>query len=126
VLRQPVDGEHVVTQHRKYLVTRSSDNACTTTVTDRAGGRVVVRHRPPAGFVAQSPVVIDDRWALIEEIRDDGPSPEIRAYRYDLASGARQDLAKVSGLPASANRRSAHTTAPSRTAPPTPSAGHAW
>ena len=68
-------------------------------MTDRASRRVVVRHRPPAGFVAQSPVVIDDRWALIEEIRSDGPSPEIRAYRYDLASGARQDLAKINGLP---------------------------
>ena len=36
---------------------------------------------------------------LIEEIRSDGPSPEIRAYRYNLTSGARQDLAKVKGLP---------------------------
>lgn len=99
VLRQPVDGEHLVTQHRKYVVTRSSDSAGTTTVTDRASRRVVVRHRPPAGFVAQSPVVIDDRWALIEEIRDEGPSPQIRVFRYDLASGARQDLAKIPGLP---------------------------
>jgi hypothetical protein len=94
-----VDGEHVVTQQSRYLVTRSSDDAGTTTVSDRATRRVVVRHAPPSGFVAQSPVVIDDRWALIEEIRSDGPSPEIRAYRYDLTSGARQDLAKVNGLP---------------------------
>jgi hypothetical protein len=94
-----VDGEHVVTQQRRYLVTRSSDDAGTTTVTDRASRRVVVRHEPPSGFVAQSPVVIDDRWALIEEIRSDGPNPEIRAYRYDLTSGAKQDLATVKGLP---------------------------
>jgi hypothetical protein len=99
VLRQPVDGEHVVTQQSRYLVTRSSDEAGTTTVTDRATRRVVVRHAPPSGFVAQSPVVIDDRWALIEEIRSDGPSPDIRAYRYDLTSGAKEDLAKVKGLP---------------------------
>lgn len=99
ILRQPVDGEHVVTQQRRYLVTRSSDEAGTTTVTDRATRRVVVRHAPPSGFVAQSPVVIDDRWALIEEIRSDGPSPVIRAYRYDLTSGAKEDLAKVKGLP---------------------------
>jgi hypothetical protein len=99
ILRQPVDGQHVVTQQSRYLVTRSSDDAGTTTVTDRATRRVVVRHAPPSGFVAQSPVVIDDRWALIEEIRSDGPSPDIRAYRYDLTSGAKEDLAKVEGLP---------------------------
>ncbi|HEY0693171.1 MAG TPA: hypothetical protein VGD71_29525 [Kribbella sp.] len=99
VLRQPVDGQHVVTQQRHYLVTRSSDEAGTTTVTDRATRRVVVRHAPPSGFVAQSPVVIDDRWALIEEVRSDGPSPDIRAYRYNLTSGAKEDLAKVKGLP---------------------------
>jgi hypothetical protein len=89
----------VVTALPKYLVTRSSDDAGTTTITDRASRRTVVRHAPPAGFVAQSPVVIDDRWALIEEIRSDGPSPEIRAYRYDLTSGARTDLAKQRALP---------------------------
>jgi hypothetical protein len=94
-----VDGQHVVTQQSRYLVTRDSDDAGTTTVTDRASRRVVVRHAPASGFVAQSPVVIDDRWALIEEIRSDGPSPEIRAYRYDLTSGAKQDLAKVKALP---------------------------
>jgi hypothetical protein len=99
ILRQPVDGQHVVTQQSRYLVTRSSDEAGTTTMTDRATRRVVVRHAPPSGFVAQSPVVIDDRWALIEEIRSDGPSPDIRAYRYDLTSGAKEDLAKVKGLP---------------------------
>lgn len=99
ILRQPVDGQHVVAQQSRYLVTRSSDEAGTTTMTDRATRRVVVRHAPPSGFVAQSPVVIDDRWALIEEIRSDGPSPDIRAYRYDLTSGAKEDLAKVKGLP---------------------------
>jgi hypothetical protein len=98
ILRQPVDGQHIVTQQGKYLVTRASDDAGTTTVTDRASHRVVVRHAPAAGFVAQSPVVIDDRWALIEEIRSDGPGPEIRAYRYDLTTGKRTDLAK-NGLP---------------------------
>ncbi|ADB33353.1 hypothetical protein Kfla_4319 [Kribbella flavida DSM 17836] len=98
-MRQPVDGQHVVTQQRKYLVTRSSDEAGTTTITDRASRRVVVRHAPPAGFVAQSPVVIDDRWALVEEIRSDGPRPEIRAYRYDLTTGARTDLARQRALP---------------------------
>jgi hypothetical protein len=99
VLRQPVDGQHVVTQQRKYLVTRSSDDAGTTTITDRASRRVVVRHAPPAGFVAQSPVVIDDRWALVEEIRADGPNPEIRAYRYDLTTGKRTDLSQQRALP---------------------------
>lgn len=68
-------------------------------MTDRASHQVVVRHAPAAGFVAQSPVVIDDRWALIEEIRSDGSSPEIRAYRYDLTTGKRTDLAKQKGLP---------------------------
>ncbi|WP_344113242.1 hypothetical protein [Kribbella alba] len=100
VLRQPVDGQHVVTAQRKYLVTRSSDEAGTTTVTDRASKRVVVRHAPLAGFVAQSPVVIDDKWALIEDIRSDGPDPEIRAYRYDLTTGTRTDLSKQRALPA--------------------------
>ncbi|MEV6283642.1 hypothetical protein [Kribbella sp. NPDC051770] len=98
-LRQPVDGQHVVTQQRKYLVTRGSDEAGITTVTDRASKKVVVRHAPPAGFVAQSPVVIDDRWALIEEIRSDGPNPQIRAFRYDLGTGARTDLATQRALP---------------------------
>jgi hypothetical protein len=99
ILRQPVDGQHVVTQQRKYLVTRSSDDAGTTTVTDRASRRVVVRHAPPAGFVAQSPVVIDDKWALIEDIHSDGPDPEIRAYRYDLTTGKSTDLATQKALP---------------------------
>lgn len=99
MLRQPVDGQHVVTLQRLYLVTRASDEPGTTTVTARSSRRVVVRHAPPSGFVAQSPVVIDDRWALIEEVRGDGPSPQIRAYRYDLTTGARQDLAKIKGLP---------------------------
>jgi hypothetical protein len=99
ILQQPVDGLHVVTQQRKYLVTRSSDDAGTTTVTDRASKRVVAKHAPPAGFVAQSPVVIDDRWALIEDIRDDGPDPEIRAYRYDLTTGKAVDLATQKALP---------------------------
>ncbi|MEV8376279.1 hypothetical protein AB0P21_26290 [Kribbella sp. NPDC056861] len=92
ILKQPVDGQHVVTQQRKYLVTRGSDEAGTTTVTDRASKGVVVKHVPAAGFVAQSPVVIDDHWALIEDIRDDGPSPQIRAFRYDLASGKAVEL----------------------------------
>ncbi|GAA1645246.1 hypothetical protein GCM10009744_39950 [Kribbella alba] len=95
-----MDGQHVVTAQRKYLVTRSSDEAGTTTVTDRASKRVVVRHAPLAGFVAQSPVVIDDKWALIEDIRSDGPDPEIRAYRYDLTTGTRTDLSKQRALPA--------------------------
>lgn len=98
-LRQPVDGQHVVTQQRKHLVTRSSDEAGTTTVTNRANQKVVVRHVPPAGFVAQSPVVIDDRWALIEDIRSDGPDPEIRVYRYDLTTGKGTDLATQRALP---------------------------
>lgn len=99
ILRQPVDGQHVVTQQRKYLVTRSSDEAGTTTITDRASKKVVAKHAPPAGFVAQSPVVIDDKWALIEDIRSDGPDPEIRAYRYDLTTGKSTDLAKQKALP---------------------------
>lgn len=94
VLRQPVDGQHLVTQQRKYLVTRGSDEAGTTVITDRGSRKVVVRHVPAAGFVAQSPVVIDDRWALIEDIRSDGPDPEIRVYRYDLSTGRPTDLAK--------------------------------
>lgn len=92
VLRQPVNGLHLVTQQRKYVVTRGSDEAGTTTVTDRASKKVVVRHVPAAGFVAQSPVVIDDRWALIEDIRSDGPDPQIRVYRYDLTTGRRTGL----------------------------------
>lgn len=99
MLRQPINGEHLVAQHGRYLVTRASDDGGTTTVTERANRRVAVRHTPAGGFVAQSPVVIDDRWALIQEVRSAGPSPEIRAYRYDLRSGARQDLAKVKALP---------------------------
>ena len=94
LMRQPVDGLHLVTQQRKYLVTRGSDEAGTTTVTDRTSKKVVVRHVPPAGFVTQSPVVIDDRWALIEDIRSEGPDPEIRVYRYDLTTGRPADLSK--------------------------------
>ncbi|MDX6283008.1 MAG: hypothetical protein QOH03_4079, partial [Kribbellaceae bacterium] len=99
IMQQPVDGQHVVTQQRKYLVTRGSDDAGITTVTDRSSKRVVVKHVPPAGFVAQSPVVIDDRWALIEDIRDSGSDPEIRAYRYDLSTGKSVDLASQKALP---------------------------
>ncbi|MEU4293269.1 hypothetical protein AB0E63_34040 [Kribbella sp. NPDC026596] len=87
VLRQPVDGQHLVTQQRKYVVTRGSDEAGTTTVQDRTSKKIVVRHTPAAGFVAQSPVVIDDHWALIEDIRSDGPDPQIKLFRYDLTTG---------------------------------------
>jgi hypothetical protein len=99
ILRQPVDGQHIVTQQRKYLVTRASDEPGTTSVTDRTSKRVIVKHAPAAGFVAQSPVVIDDHWALIEDIRSDGPNPEIRVYRYDLTTGKRTDLATQRALP---------------------------
>ncbi len=94
LMRQPVDGLHLVTQQRKYLVTRGSDEAGTTTIADRTSKKVVVRHVPPSGFVAQSPVVIDDRWALVEDIRSEGPDPEIRVYRYDLTTGRPADLSK--------------------------------
>lgn len=87
VLRQPVDGQHLVTQQRKYVVTRGSDEAGTTTIADRTTKKVVVRHVPATGFVAQSPVVIDDHWALIEDIRSDGPDPQIKVLRYDLTTG---------------------------------------
>ncbi|MFF0267359.1 hypothetical protein [Kribbella sp. NPDC004536] len=87
VLRQPVDGQHLVTQQSKYVVTRGSDEAGTTTITDRTSKRAVVRHVPATGFVAQSPVVIDDRYALLEDIRSDGPDPQIKVLRYDLTSG---------------------------------------
>jgi hypothetical protein len=87
VLRQPVDGQHLVTQQRKYVVTRGSDEAGTTTITDRTTKKVVVRHVPASGFIAQSPVVIDDHWALIEDIRSDGPDPQIKVLRYDLTTG---------------------------------------
>lgn len=87
VMRQPVDGLHLVTQQRKYVVTRSSDEAGITTITDRSAKKVVVRHTPGPGFVAQSPVVIDDNWALIEDIRSEGPDPEIKLFRYDLTTG---------------------------------------
>lgn len=62
----------------------------------RTSKNVVVRHTPAAGFVAQSPVVIDDHWALIEDIRSDGPDPQIRLFRYDLTTGHR---AVPTGLP---------------------------
>jgi hypothetical protein len=94
LMRQPVDGLHLVTQQRKYVVTRGSDEAGTTIITDRTSKKVVVRHVPQTGFVAQSPVVIDDHWALIEDIRSEGPDPEIRIYRYDLTTGRPTDLAK--------------------------------
>lgn len=87
VLRQPVDGQHLVTQQRRYVVTRGSDEAGTTTIADRTTKKVVVRHAPATGFVAQSPVVIDDHWALIEDIRSDGPDPQIKVLRYDLSTG---------------------------------------
>ena len=87
VLRQPVDGQHLVTQQHKYVVTRGSDEAGTTTIADRTSRKVVVRHVPTTGFVAQSPVVIDDHWALIEDIRSDGPDPQIKVVRYDLTTG---------------------------------------
>jgi hypothetical protein len=57
------------------------------TIAARTTKKVVVRHVPAAGFVAQSPVVIDDRWALIEDIRSDGPDPQIKVLRYDLTTG---------------------------------------
>jgi hypothetical protein len=87
VLRQPVDGQHLVTRQRKYVVTRGSDEAGTTTITDRTSKKAVVHHVPATGFVAQSPVVIDDHWALIEDIRSDGPDPQIKVVRYDLTTG---------------------------------------
>ena len=96
VLRQPVDGQHLVTQQRKYVVTRGSDEAGTTTVADRTTKKVVARHTPAAGFVAQSPVVIDDHRALIEDIRSDGPDPQIKLFRYDLTTGR---PAALTGLP---------------------------
>jgi hypothetical protein len=95
VLRQPVDGLHLVTQQRKYVVTRGSDEAGTTTVMDRTSKKVVVRHTPAAGFVAQSPVVIDDHWALIEDIRSDGPDPQIKLFRYDLTTGRTASLGSL-------------------------------
>ncbi|WP_406053364.1 hypothetical protein [Kribbella sp. NBC_00889] len=95
VMRQPVDGLHLVTQQRKYVVTRASDEAGITTVTDRSSKKVVIRHTPAAGFVAQSPVVIDDHWALIEDIRSDGPAPEIKVFRYDLTTGRSAELSQL-------------------------------
>ncbi|MET7280276.1 hypothetical protein ABZS29_18715 [Kribbella sp. NPDC005582] len=87
VLRQPVDGQHLVTQQRKWVVTRSSDETGITTIVDKASKKVVVRHVPATGFVAQSPVVIDDRWALVEDIRSEGSDPQINLVRYDLSTG---------------------------------------
>ena len=95
VLRQPVDGLHLVTQQRKYVVTRGSDEAGITTVTDRTSKKVVVRHVPAPGFVAQSPVVIDDHWAMIEDIRSEGPDPEIKVFRYDLTTGRATGLGSL-------------------------------
>ncbi|MEU4192173.1 hypothetical protein AB0E69_09755 [Kribbella sp. NPDC026611] len=96
VLRQPMDGQHLVTQQRRYVVTRGSDEAGTTTIVDRTSKKVVVRHVPAAGFVAQSPVVIDDHWALIQDIRSDGSDPQIKVFRYDLATGR---VASLGALP---------------------------
>jgi len=96
VLRQPVDGQHLVTQQRKWVVTRGSDEAGITTIADKASKKVVVRHVPPNGFVAQSPVVIDDRWALVEDIRSEGSDPQINLVRYDLSTGHKTALG---GLP---------------------------
>ncbi len=95
VLRQPVDGQHLVTQQRKYVVTRASDEAGTTTIADKSSRKVTVRHVPAKGFVAQSPVVIDDRWALIEDIRSEGSDPEIRVVRYDLSTGRGGGIGKL-------------------------------
>ena len=95
VMRQPVDGLHLVTQHRKYVVTRGSDEAGITTVTDRTAQKVVIRHTPAPGFVAQSPVVVDDHWALIEDIRSEGPDPEIKVFRYDLTTGRAAGLGSL-------------------------------
>jgi hypothetical protein len=95
MLRQPVNGLHLVTQQRRYLVTRGSDEAGTTTITDRTSKKVVVKHVPAAGFVAQSPVVIDDHWALIEDVRSDGPDPEIKVFRYDLTTGRPTSLGRL-------------------------------
>jgi hypothetical protein len=94
-MRQPVDGLHLVTQQSKYVVTRGSDDAGTTTVVSRSNQKPVVRHTPAAGFVAQSPVVIDDHWALIEDIRSDGPNPEIKVFRYDLTTGRATSLGSL-------------------------------
>lgn len=97
--RGPVDGDHLVATYGRYVVSRAGDAAGTTSVVDGASQKVVVRHRPPAGFIAQSPVVLDGRYALVEEVRSEGPSPEIRAYRYDLTTGAKEDLARAQGFP---------------------------
>ncbi|MFF1819976.1 hypothetical protein ACFVWG_21925 [Kribbella sp. NPDC058245] len=95
VLRQPVDGQHLVTQQRKYVVTRSSDEAGTTTIADKSSKKVLVRHIPAKGFVAQSPVVIDDHWALVEDIRSEGADPKINVVRYDLSTGSASGLGKL-------------------------------
>ncbi|TDC33317.1 hypothetical protein E1261_06535 [Kribbella albertanoniae] len=94
-MRQPVDGQHLVTRQRKYVVTRASDEAGTTTIADKSSRKVIVRHVPAKGFVAQSPVVIDDRWALIEDIRSEGSDPEIRVVRYDLSTGRAGGIGKL-------------------------------
>jgi hypothetical protein len=73
VLRQPVDGLHLVTGN----ASTSSPAAATKPARQRSQTGTARRSwsgtTPPAGFVAQSAVVIDDRWALIEDIRSDGP-----------------------------------------------------
>ncbi|NOL45425.1 hypothetical protein HPO96_34770 [Kribbella sandramycini] len=94
-MRQPVDGQHLVTQQRKYVVTRGSDEAGITTIAVKGSKKAVVRHVPAKGFVAQSPVVIDDRWALVQDIRSEGPNPEIMVVRYDLTTGAKSGLGKL-------------------------------
>jgi hypothetical protein len=95
VLRQPVNGQHLVTQQRRYVVTRSSDDAGTTTIADKSSKKVLVRHVPAKGFVAQSPVVIDDHWALVEDIRSEGADPKINVVRYDLSTGRASGLGKL-------------------------------
>ncbi|MFC0623898.1 hypothetical protein [Kribbella deserti] len=97
--RGPVDGDHLIGFDGPFLVMRASDPAGTTTIIDRSTDKVVLRHKPEAGFVAQSPVVLAGRWALIQDIRSEGPAPQIRATRYNLDAGTKQDLGSVKGLP---------------------------
>lgn len=97
--RGPVDGDHVVGFDGPFLVVRASDPAGTTSIIDRGSNKVVLRHKPATGFVAQSPVVLAGRWALIQDIRSEGPDPQIRATRYNLDAGTKEDLGSVKGLP---------------------------
>lgn len=96
--RKPVDADHQVARLGSYVVARAGDEAGTTTIRDSRTGKAIVTHAPPTGFVAQTPVVLDGTWALIEEIRSEG-KPEIRAYRYDLRTGRKQDLRQLTPLP---------------------------